>query len=92
MVKKEVYIIKNGKLEDRKQKTHLIEESVPVVLVCHRDILLKVLYTNGLHHLLFGLQHNLLDLQGITLSCRSSFSVLCHHRILCNGDLLLNLS
>ena len=71
-VKKKVYIIKNGKLEERKQKTHLIKESVPIVLVCHRNVLFKVLCTNGLHHLLFGLQYDLPNLQGIPLSCKSS--------------------
>ena len=89
-VKKEFYIIKKGKLDERKQKTHLIKESIPVVFVCHRDILLKVLCTNDLHHLLFGLQHNLPDLQGIPLSYWSSLPVLCHRRICRNGDLSLN--
>ena len=89
-VKEEVYIIRNRKQEEKKQKTHIIEECVLVVLVCHRDILLKVLRANGLHHLVLSLQYDLPDLQGIPLSCRSSLPIL-HHRCICrNGDLLLN--
>ena len=87
--KKEVYLTKNGKLEEKKQKTHFIKESIPVALICHKDVFLKVLCTNGLHHLLFGLQHDLPNLQGIPLSCRSSLPVLCHCRIHRNGYLLL---